>query len=53
VTDKPFEKWTWEDLMTFACWEVITGITKGQTLRESMHRVLTMTVQWKPPKGKK
>ena len=49
---KPFEEWTFDELVTWACWEVMASFTKGENLRASMYRVLQSALGWKPPKVK-
>lgn len=42
---------TFQDLVTWACWTVMEGITQGKTLRESIYLVLDYTRRWQPPKA--
>lgn len=46
-----FKEWTWDHLMTWACWSVMDGMVKGETLRTVMYKVLMTATQWKAPKG--
>jgi hypothetical protein len=41
-----------QELVSWACWEVIQGFTQGQTLRSVMHGVLMYVRQWKPEEPK-
>lgn len=39
---------TFKELVTWACWQVITGITKGERLDATMHSVLEYARRWQP-----
>lgn len=37
-----------QELVTWACWTIIQGITSGQRLEKSVHLVLDYARRWKP-----
>lgn len=38
---------SWDALLTWATWEVITSITRGKPLRETMHSIVFVVRQAK------
>jgi len=43
---KDLRDWTFDELVSHACWKVIEGMTKGQSLRDTMFSVVNMATAW-------
>lgn len=39
---------TFQELVSWACWTIIQGITRGDRLETSVFHILTYVRQWKP-----
>jgi len=39
---------TFNELVAWACWEVIKGITRGESLNRTMHGVIDYARRWTP-----
>lgn len=48
-----FEDWTFNNLVTWATWEVIAGITKGDKLETTMWAVVNTACAWREDQRKK
>lgn len=44
---------TFDDLVTWATWHVIEGLTRGTPMRSLMHGVLMAAVGWHADRSKK
>jgi len=55
VINKEFSEWSGDDLVAWAAWRVVEGITAGIAIKTIMHEILMSATKWKPPakKGKK
>ena len=42
-----FEDWTFDELVTHACWQFIEDLTKGQSLRSTLHQTLQIAIRWR------
>jgi len=40
---------TFQDLVSWATWHVIEGLTKGEALRSLIFHVVDMARRWQPP----
>lgn len=47
---KPFDKWTFEDLRSWAAWVVVQSLLAGTPLKDAMHEVCSRCALWKPPR---
>jgi hypothetical protein len=45
--DLELVQWEFDELVQWATWHVISGITSGQTLRVSMHAVVDVACRWR------
>ena len=52
-SDTPLEKWTFDELVEWATWAVIHGITRGQELRAVVFRVIDTSLRWHEAQQKK
>lgn len=43
---KALKDWDFEDLKSWAVWNVISGITRGHSLSGCMHEVLSAALEW-------
>jgi hypothetical protein len=48
--EKEFDKWTFDDLVKWASWEVVQGMLTGKGLNSTMHYVLDIALRWKEKK---
>ncbi len=48
--EKEFNDWTFEDLVKWACWEVVQSMYQGSELRTTMFRIVQTVRQWDPKK---
>lgn len=46
--DDPFETGNFNDLVTWATWQVMEGIAKGEPLRSVMFQLISAIRLWKP-----
>lgn len=49
---KKIEHMSFDDLVTDACWSVMQGLTRGESLRSLMYHTLTLAIQWSNEKSK-
>lgn len=42
---------TFDELVTWATWELISNLTKGEPLRATMYRILSVVREWNPEKS--
>ena len=45
--EKPLSEWTFQELVSVATWDVITGITQGHALKGLIHQALNFALIWK------
>ena len=48
--EKELDDWKFEDLVKWACWEVVQSMYNGKTLHSTMHYILEVTRRWNPKK---
>lgn len=51
--DKPLYEYTFDELLTWATWQVMDGIAKGSSLRDSLYVVFTNVCNWQAERTKK
>ena len=49
---KPFNKWTFDDLIDWAAWKIARDLIRGTSLRNILYEVVATIRQWKPEKDK-
>lgn len=52
-SEKELNDWTFDELVKWACWVIVEGMTQGKPLRSSVYSVLDVARQWDPKKGSK
>ena len=48
--EKEFNKWTFDELCKWACWEVVQSMYNGKQLSSTMHYILDVARRWDPKK---